>query len=300
MQQAAAHELETTVLAAEDAIDGGNKQDASEAVDSVHQTTQLDAKVKLVEITKAHVGAALENGDEAAGVNAIHTLGDVLASEKGVVDGEQSAVNGILGEVEKDMEENTTPDDAVQEAEKLEEELAENPDIPATVNSNLQDAQHAAEDGDVKGYHKSLEVAHGLLETASQNIEKSAKAIETQEKYVEDSAEALSAGDHQNSLRELSDVVESVQQDQPVVRVSEEAKDSAVAAKESIKEGDNVQAVEHVESIISEADNTVNAAVGLDENTEVNHPHPFMKSLQALSDALQPEDPSTISDEVLE
>lgn len=64
-----------------------------------------------------------------------------------------------------------------------------------------------------------------------------------------------------------------------MVRVSEEAKDEADEAKAAIKEGDNVQAVEHVESIISDADNTVNSAVGLDESTEIPHPNPFMKSL---------------------
>jgi hypothetical protein len=101
-------------------------------------------------------------------------------------------------------------------------------------------------------------------------------------------------------LRELSDISESVKEDQPVVRVSEEAKEEADQAKEAIKEGDHVQAVEHVESIISDADSTVNSAVGLAESTEIEHPNPFLKSLEALSDALQPEDPSTISDEVLE
>jgi hypothetical protein len=59
VQAATAHALETAVLSAEDSIDGGNKQEASEAVDSVHSTTQLDAKIKLVEITKIHVGDAI-------------------------------------------------------------------------------------------------------------------------------------------------------------------------------------------------------------------------------------------------
>lgn len=71
-----------------------------------------------------------------------------------------------------------------------------------------------------------------------------------------------------------------------MVRVSEEAKASADAAKEAIEQGDNVQAVEHVESIISDADNSVNAAVGLEENTEIEHPNEFMKSLETLSNAL--------------
>lgn len=77
------------------------------------------------------------------------------------------------------MEADDSPESAAAEAQKLQEELQANPDVPAEINNNLSDAQHAAETGDIKAYHASLEKAHKLLVVAEDNLEKSEKAIET-------------------------------------------------------------------------------------------------------------------------
>jgi len=92
VQEADARALEEAVLQAEESIQSGDRDVASAAVDKVHETTQVDAKVKLVEITKNHVAEAVEKGDTSGAEKELENLNNLLANEKGDIAAAETSI----------------------------------------------------------------------------------------------------------------------------------------------------------------------------------------------------------------